>query len=134
MGDDSGKIAYTKVIQNVETHGVVDFTEIQMEDGYAFNATREHIVAVSRPGGLEIEQAHNIQIGDIMVTSESHAKVSSVRSFEKMSKWTLGTAAGSVLVNGVWMSSICDDMFALLPIQFSAALKVWRENHEQVLL
>lgn len=132
--DDAGHITYTPVVRNVQNEGVVDFIEVGLDDGKAFNATVEHIVAVKRAtGAVEIEQSQHLRVGDVMVTSTAPAKVVTTRTFQQATRWTLATEAGSVLVNGVLMTTICDDSFPELPKNFSAAISLWRQQHEQEL-
>lgn len=128
---DAGELVSTTVLLNLKTEGDVSFKEIRLHDGTTFNATDEHIVGVRRSSALlEVEQAQQVKVGDDMLTADgTYATVQSVRPVTKTSKWTLATAMGTVLVNGVYMTAVCDDSFSEMPKDFSAATAWWRDHH-----
>lgn len=131
--NDTGLIEYTQVRGNTPNHGLVDFIEIILDDGKAFNVTYNHIVAVERSAGnVEIEQAEHVELGDTLVTSTGHAKASTIRRLQQNSRWTLATKAGSMLVNGVLVTGICADDFEALPTNFWDALAAWRLQHHDI--
>merc|ERR1712032_3152 len=71
-------------------------------------------------------------IGDVMMTSSTKVKVVATRTLQQNSRWSLETEAGSVLVNDVLVTSICEDTFSRLPRTFSTALGFWRQQHKAV--
>lgn len=111
--------------------GVFGFTEIKLQKDYAFNVTNEHMVVIQRRGLLEIDRAQHTRIGDVMLLASSErVKVLSTRSFELNQKWTLGTFDGTVLVQGVLVSSMCDDSVSQLPTHLADATRKWRREHK----
>jgi len=131
--NDNGLTEYTRVRGNTLNHGLVDFIEITLDDGKAFNVTYNHIVAVERSAGnVEIDQAEHVKLGDTLVTSTGHAKASIIRRLQQNSRWTLSTKAGSMLVNGVLVTGICADDFEVLPKNFWDALVAWRLQHHGI--
>jgi len=130
---DAAVPTYTKVTRNVLNRGVVAFTEVGLDDGKSFNVTSGHIVAVKRAtGDVEIEQARNLKVGDVMMTSSTEVRVVATRTLQQSSRWSLETEIGSVLVNDVLVTSICEDTFSRLPNTFSSALEFWRQQHKAV--
>lgn len=131
--NDNGLIEHTQVRGNTLNHGLVDFIEIILDDGKAFNVTYNHIVAVERSAGnVEIGQAEHVKLGDTLVTSTGHAKASMIRRLQQHSRWTLSTQAGSMLVNGVLVTGICADDFEALPKNLWDALAAWRLQHHDI--
>lgn len=131
--NDKGLTEYTQVRSNTLNHGLVDFIEITLDDGKAFNVTYNHIVAVERSAGnVEIDQAEHLKLGDTLVTLTGHAKASIIRRLQQNSRWTLSTKAGSMLVNGVLVTGICADDFEVLPKNFWDALVAWRLQHHGI--
>jgi len=135
---ETGETVYTRVVRNrqVTTNNAsFGFRHVRLADGHAFNVTNEHILVAERPGGtLQIEQAQNIHVGDVMVTEKGgRSRVLSTDSFHLPEKWTLGTVDGTALVNGVLMTTMCDDSFLQLPKSYKQAMSVWRTEHHHLL-
>lgn len=133
------EIVYTRIVKNeqVKMNGApFGFRHVHLENGQAFNVTDEHIlVKESIDGVLHIEQARHIQPGDVMVTETgARSSVSFTHSFQSPEKWTLGTEDGTAVVNGVFMTSMCEDSFKQLPKQYMAAMSRWRQEHHHLLI
>lgn len=133
------EIVYTRVVKNeqVKTDDAsFGFRHVHLRCGQSFNVTDEHILVTERPDGvLHIEQAQHIHVGDVMVTEMgARSSVSFTHSFQSPEKWTLGTVDGTALVNGVLMTTMCDDSFAELPKEYNTAMTIWRQEHDHLLL
>lgn len=136
---DAEEIVYTRVVKNAQLKtdaAAFGFRHVRLANGQAFNVTNEHILVTERPGGiLQIERAHNILVGDVMVTDMgARSSVSFTHSFHLPEKWTLGTEDGTALVNGVLMTTMCDDSFPQLSKRYKTAMSVWRTEHRHLLL
>jgi len=132
----SGELTYTRVAQNSllkSTGTQFAFKQVQLANGKSFNVTNEHFVVVEALSGeLQIKRAEQVHVGDVMISQPSErAQVVDVGTFTMYEKWTLGTASGTALVNGVMMTAICDTVDDL-PVNFEEAMQMWRETHEHV--
>ena len=129
----AGEIVYTRIVKNQQvklTDAPFGFRHIRLANGLSFNVTDEHVmVTESADGVLQIEQALHIRDGDVMVTETgARSSVSFTHAFQSPEKWVLGTVDGTALVNGVLMTTICDDSFQQLPRQYKAAMSKWRRE------
>jgi hypothetical protein len=132
----SGELTYTHVAQNEllkSTGAQFAFKHVTLANRKSFNVTNEHFVVVEAVSGeLQIKRAEQVHVGDMMISqSAERSHVVNVGTFTMAEKWTLGTASGTALVNGVMMTAICDTV-ADLPVSFDEALKIWREKHDHV--
>lgn len=130
----SGELAYTHVAQNElqKSEGApFGFKQVMLESGKSFNVTDEHFVVVEAASGeLQIKRAEHVHIGDVMVSQGGErSRVDDLGSFAMDEKWTLGTASGTAMVNGVLMTAVCDTI-AELPTNFPEAMQTWRDQHK----
>lgn len=130
IDEGSGNRKMTIVRGNAPVYGLFGFIEVALEGGVAYNVTSEHVVVLRRGEKWEIERAQNVRIGDVMLTSSrALPKVKSTRPFTRSEKWVLSTQDGTALVNGIQMTTFCDDVFDLLPKDYVSAVKTWRRLH-----
>jgi len=130
--EDDGSEVFVPVAFNKQFDEDVSFIEVALEDGRAFNVTEEHVVPVRRADGLELDHAAHVQVGDRMITSSgAESAVASVRHIMQASRWTLGTESGTILVNDILVTSVCDNAFTKLPVEYSA-LQSWRTQHQEM--
>lgn len=149
---ESGERRLTRVVQNIRVQGPFGFVEILASDGrelFNLTVTAEHNMARLRSAGssmdtfdeglFEMVLARELQIGEQIPVvgpfGKAMARITSSRLLQRPFKNVLTTAAGSVLANNVFTSTICDDKDPLHNhSNFSAALIQWRELHAAVLL
>lgn len=126
----SGENIVTVVKENSHMFGLFSFIEVALDGDVAFNVTSEHVVVVQRGQKWEIERAQNVRVGDVMLSSSRvPTAVQSTRQYTNSEKWVFGTHHGTALVNGIQMTTFCDDSFDLLPRNYTSAMKTWRRLH-----
>merc|ERR1712048_833131 len=128
--DSGNKTAFTKVVHNPRSLGLLNFVEIVLTDGSAFNVTDNHVVVTGRGVDFNVSSAGDVLQGHVMLTTSGPMPVKSVRKMTQSEKWPLVTNAGTVLVNGVLTTTICGESLQTLPPQFPEAIAQWRRAHD----
>ena len=78
-------------------------------NGQHLTATSPHLMIILRRGKYYFTRADAVQINDQMVVHGVMAKVSNIRNHFLTRKVAVETEDGTVLLNGVLASGICDD-------------------------
>jgi hypothetical protein len=135
--NDKGDVAFTTVISNMLVESSSNFTHISFGEGRpAVNVTDEHIMVADRGEGFRINQAMDIRVGDVMLIKTPNkdvqrVAVNSTQSFVKTGKWVLQTHDGTALINGILMTTICEDNIDFLPKDYFAGMQAWRAAHSK---
>jgi intein/homing endonuclease len=146
LSDDALREEWTEVVGVEETNGASVntsflFIELELEDGSKVTVTSDHGVLVhesasgsspdSRPV-VRVVSSQDIVSGDKLVRWESGEwkalKVRKVTMIKKSSKITVRTRSGTVLANGVLVSTLCGDAYES-GSEWSETAERWKEMH-----
>lgn len=133
---DKGVSTTAHVVENIEIKGPVDFVEVALTGGHAFNVTMDHVVVMRTSNAddpLKLAPAREVRVGDRMLGfAGQELAVAATRTVQKDTKWALGTSLGTATVNGVHMTAFCDGGLKDLPSKdYESAMRAWRSSHGQ---
>ena len=77
--------------------------------GHHLTATSPHLMIILKYGKSYLIRAEDVQVGDTMIVNETVTKVQNIRNRIIKRKVAIETEDGSVQVNGVLASGICED-------------------------
>lgn len=136
--------AWTRVRSNIayESSSNADhfeFIELLTETHKAINVTEDHVMVIGVGVEWHNKLAGQVVCGDVVMDQNGVAvRVTDVRRHQKRLKYDLVTEDGTVLANGVLVSTVCADNFAsssrfetgkLGTSEFAATLATWRRDH-----
>lgn len=148
-----GRFVATKVLHNQRSRGDFAFTELVAKQGetvFNLTVTDEHNLVWARGGqeskmhlgedDWEVAMARLLNVGDfvpVMVTNETAgagartdlARLTWLRQVQLNVKNTLITELGTMLANGILVTTICDGDLLVDPPKFNATLQKWRSLH-----
>lgn len=145
-----GRLVATRVLQNQRSEGNFVFTELGVEQGgkyFNLTVTNEHNMvrlrggesSVNRAGenNWEVLLAAQLKVGDLIPAdaraagSVGLARIAQVRQMELGVKNTVVTESGTMLANGLLITTICDgELAGGSPLSLNATLQKWRRLHE----
>ena len=121
---------FTRVIRNVKSEGLFDYTQIILESGKQLTITNEHgVIVLDGETNKKMMMANNLREGQKLITLEGVEVIKNVKSLEKKDKYILETEDGTVIANNIYVSTICDDMIDET-MNSDELIKLWKEKHE----
>ena len=121
---------FTRVVRNVKSEGIFDYTQIILESGKQLTITNEHgIIVLDGESNKRIMMANNLKEGQKLITLEGVEVIKKIKSLEIKDKYILETEDGTVIANNIYVSTICDDMIDET-MNSDELIKLWKEKHE----
>lgn len=136
-----GQEQATKVVSNRRLQGAIDFVTLDVVDSCGFvrslTVTGAHNMLVQEGGHLRMLPASELQIGSRVATAScdgrlpnaTTAVVEGLERQELKHKNELITADGTVLANGVFVTTICDSKEYSHHPDAQSAIAAWRGAH-----
>lgn len=139
--DATGTLKLTTATANEGIPGRVEGQELRVDvedDTRYLTVTSGHVVLVYPAGSKEphLALADRVQVGDWMSCNGRFGFVSSNNKVELAHRNALATADGTVLANGLLVSTICEEYGSGMTTPHGGAFAVlqqWQVNHSAVL-
>ena len=123
---------FTKVVRNVKSKGIFDYTQIILESGKQLTITNEHgVIILDEESNKRIMIANNLREGQKLITLEGPEVIKKINSLQIKDKYILETEDGTVIANDIYVSTICDDMIDE-KMNSDDLLKLWKDKHEKL--
>ena len=123
---------FTRVVRNVKSEGVFDYTQIILESGKQLTITNEHgVIVLDGESNKRIMMANNLREGQKLITLEGVEVIKKVKNLEIKDKYILETEDGTVIANNIYVSTICDDMIDET-MDSDELIKLWKEKHQSL--
>ena len=123
---------FTKVVRNVKSEGSFNYTEITLESGKTLTVTNEHgIIIMDHESNQKIMKASDLKEGQMLITLQGTEIIKNVNYLSIKDKYILETEDGTVIANGIYASTICDDMIDE-KINADDLIKHWKEKHSNL--
>lgn len=120
---------YTKVVKNVKSEGIFDYTQIILESGKTLTVTNEHgVIILDNKFSKKIIKANNLKKGQMLITLQGPRIIKDVKYLSIKNKYILETQDGTVMANNIYVSTICDDMIDE-KMNSDDLIKYWKEKH-----
>lgn len=133
------ELEFVEVVRNDPYEGDWEFTLFELADGSSTTATSNHLMAVEKSTGAEIEVAQDVRVGDKMYVHTTDdadglkpVEVTKVETLNRPRKYNLVTKNAAVLVDDVLTTTICDEGISKLPLGLEDALKMWLAQHPEI--
>ena len=122
----------TKVVRNVKSEGIFDYTRIILKSGKELNVTNEHgIIVLDNELNMRIIKANNLKVGQKLITLEGPDIIKDINNLKIKDKYILETEDATVIANDIYVSTICDDMIDEKR-NADELLKQWKHKHEKL--
>ena len=128
----NNKNKLTKVVRNVKSEGIFDYTQITLESGKELTITNEHgVIIIDHESNKRVIKANNLRKGLKLITLEGPEMIKNINYLKLEDKYILETIDGTVMANNVYVSTICDDM---IDEERNAddLIKQWKEKHAKL--
>ena len=128
----NNKNKLTKVVRNVKSEGIFDYTQITLESGKELTITNEHgVIILDHESNKRVIKANNLREGQKLITLEGPEIIKNINYLKIEDKYILETIDGTVMANNVYVSTICDDM---IDEERNAddLIKQWKEKHAKL--
>ena len=128
----NNKNKLTKVVRNVKSEGIFDYTQITLESGKELTITNEHgVIILDHESNKRVIKANNLREGQKLITLEGPEMIKNINYLKIEDKYILETIDGTVMANNVYVSTICDDM---IDEERNAddLIKQWKEKHAKL--
>ena len=128
----NNKNKLTKVVRNVKSEGIFDYTQITLESGKELTITNEHgVIILDHESNKRVIKANNLREGQKLITLEGPEMIKNINYLKLEDKYILETIDGTVMANNVYVSTICDDM---IDEERNAddLIKQWKEKHAKL--
>ena len=123
---------FTKVVRNVKSEGTFNYTQITLESGKTLTVTNEHgVIIMDIELNKKIMRANNLKEGQILITMDGPEIIKNVKYLSIKDKYILETQDGTIIANGVYVSTICDDMINE-KINADDLIKYWKIKHSNL--
>ena len=120
---------FTKVVRNVKSEGTFNYTQITLESGKTLTVTNEHgVIIMDHESNQKIMKASDLKEGQMLITMKGTEIIKNVKYLSIKDKYILETEDGTVIANGVYVSTICDDMINE-KINADDLIKHWKAKH-----
>ena len=120
---------YTKVVKNVKSEGIFNYTQIILESGKALTVTNEHgVIILDNKSNKKIIKASSLKEGQMLITLQGPKIIKDVKHLSIKNKYILETQDGTVIANNIYVSTICDDMIDE-KMNSDDLIKLWKEKH-----
>ena len=121
---------FTKVVRNMKSEGIFDYTQIILESGKQLIITNEHgVIVLDNESNKRIMTANNLREGYKLITLEGPEVIKKINSLQTKDKYILETEDGTVIANNIYVSTICGDMIDE-KMNSDDLLKLWKNKHE----
>ena len=122
----------TKIVRNVKSEGLFDFTQIILESKKVLTVTNEHgIIVLDDKLNKKIIRADNLKEGQKLITLKGTEVIKKINNLKLKDKYILETSNGTVIANNIYVSTICDDMIDE-KINSDDLIKQWKNKHEKI--
>ena len=122
----------TKIVRNVKSEGLFDFTQIILESKKVLTVTNEHgIIVLDDKLNKKIIRADNLKEGQKLITLKGTEVIKKINNLKLKDKYILETSDGTVIANNIYVSTICDDMIDE-KIYSDDLIKQWKNKHEKI--
>jgi hypothetical protein len=122
---------WTKVMSNTFHETPSSFVALQTDDGSMLSVTEAHVMKVYRDGVIYALPANKVTVSDqIMDHQRQLHQVISVSQSTGSGKYDLITDYGSVLANGLLVSTICEDALTSEHPLWNYTLSAWKAVHK----
>ena len=128
----NNKNKLTKVVRNVKSEGIFDYTQITLESGKELTITNEHgVIILDHESNKRVIKANNLKEGQKLITLEGPEIIKNINYLKIEDKYILETIDGTVMANNVYVSTICDDM---IDEERNAddLIKQWKDKHAKL--
>ena len=128
----NNKNKLTKVVRNVKSEGIFDYTQITLESGKELTVTNEHgVIILDHESNKRVIKANNLKEGQKLITLEGPETIKNINYLKIEDKYILETIDGTVMANNVYVSTICDDM---IDEERNAddLIKQWKDKHAKL--
>ena len=128
----NNKNKLTKVVRNVKSEGIFDYTQITLESGKEVTITNEHgVIILDHESNKRVIKANNLKEGQKLITLEGPEIIKNINYLKIEDKYILETIDGTVMANNVYVSTICDDM---IDEERNAddLIKQWKDKHAKL--
>lgn len=121
---------FTKVVRNVKSEGIFDYSQIILDSGKELTITNEHVVIVlDDESNKRVMRASNLRKGQKLITLDGPEMIKEINHLKIKDRYILETLDGTVIANNIYVSTICDDMVDE-KINADDLLKKWKNKHE----
>ena len=122
----------TKVVRNVKSEGIFNYTQIILESGKELTITNEHgVIVLDEETNKKVIKAANLREGQKLITLKGPEMIKNINNLQIKDKYILETEDGTVIANNIYVSTICDDMIDE-KINSDDLLKQWKDKHEKI--
>jgi intein/homing endonuclease len=122
----------TKVVRNVKSEGIFDYTQIKLESGKELTITNEHgVIVLDHESNKRVIKANNLKKGQKLITLDGPEIIKNIKSLKLENKYILETEDGTVIANNIYVSTICDDMIDE-KINSDDLLNYWKDMHKEL--
>jgi hypothetical protein len=119
----------TKVVRNVKSEGIFNYTQIILESGKELTITNEHgVIVLDEKSNKRVIKAANLRKGQNLITLDGPEMIKNINNLQIKDKYILETEDGTVIANNIYVSTICDDMIDE-KMNADDLLKNWKNNH-----
>ena len=123
---------YTRVVRNIKSEGIFNYTQITLESGEILTVTNEHgIIILDHKFNKRIIKAEKLKEEQILITMKGPEKIKNIKKLSIKDKYILETLDGTVIANNIYVSTICDDMIDEKR-NADDLLKEWTHKHEKL--
>jgi intein/homing endonuclease len=122
----------TKVVRNVKSEGIFDYTQIKLESGKELTITNEHgVIVLDHESNKRVIKANNLREGQKLITLEGPKMIKKINYLKIKDKYILETEDGTVMANNVYVSTICEDMIDEKR-NADDLIKQWKDKHAKL--
>ena len=122
----------TKVVRNLKSEGIFNYTQIILESGKELTITNEHgVIVLDKETNKKVIKAANLREGQKLITLKGPEMIKNINNLQIKDKYILETEDGTVIANNIYVSTICDDMIDE-KINSDDLLKQWKDKHERI--
>ena len=122
----------TKVVRNLKSEGIFNYTQIILESGKELTITNEHgVIVLDEKSNKRVIKAANLRKGQNLITLDGPEMIKNINNLQIKDKYILETEDGTVIANNIYVSTICDDMIDE-KINSDDLLKQWKDKHERI--
>ena len=122
----------TKVVRNIKSEGIFDYTKIILKSGKELSVTNEHgIIVLDEESNKRIIKAKNLKEGQKLITLDGVEIIKNISNLRIKDKYILETENGTVIANNIYVSTICDDMIDEKK-NSDDLLNHWKDKHKRI--
>jgi len=123
---------FTKVVRNVKSLGTFNYTQITLESGKTLTVTNERgVIILNNKSNKKIIRASDLKEGQMLITMQGAEVIKNLKYLSIKDKYILETQDGTVIVNEVYVSTICEDMIDE-KINTDDLIENWKAKHSNL--